>query len=79
MDELYADNELEKTAHLGALAQAAADEPNDADLLFLPGVLFHFDGEPDRAAPLLQRATRLSGGDPARLRGFTELAGQAQL
>jgi tetratricopeptide (TPR) repeat protein len=78
VDELYGNNQLDKTAHLGDLAQAAAAEPNDADLLFLLGVLFHFDGEPGRAAPLLERAARSSGGNPAHLRGFLELAGQPQ-
>jgi tetratricopeptide (TPR) repeat protein len=78
VDELYGNSQLEKTAHLGDLAQAAADEPNDAELLFLLGVLFHFDGEPGRAAPLFQRAARLSGGNPAHLRPFVEPAGQPQ-
>jgi len=78
LEELYGSNEQEKTAHLGDVARAAADEPNDADLLFLLGVLFHFDGEPGRAAPLFQRAARLSGGSPDHLRGFVDLAGQPQ-
>ncbi len=77
VDELYGSSQLEKTAHLGDLAQAAADQPNDADLLFLLGVLFHFDGEPERAAPLFQRAAQLSG-NPAHLEAFVELAGQPQ-
>jgi len=70
LNELYGGNALTKSAHLDALAEAAKENPNDTDLLFLLGVLFHFDGKPDRAAPLLQRAKQLLGGDDAHLRGF---------
>jgi len=70
LNELYGGNVLTKSAHLDTLAEAAKKNPNDTDLLFLLGVLFHFDGKPDRAAPLLQRAKQLLAGDDAHLNGF---------
>lgn len=69
-DELYGSNQAAKTAQLDALAQAATDNPNDADLLFLVGVFLHFDGQRDRAAPFFQRAARLAAGSNAHLREF---------
>lgn len=69
-DDLYAENRPAKAAHLDALAQAATNEPNDADLLFLVGVFLHFDGQMDRAKPFFQRAARLAGADDAHLKGF---------
>ena len=71
-DELYGDNEPAKRAHLDALAQAAEENANDADLQFLLGVFLYFDGRPDSAAPFFQRAARLSVEGDAALRGFLE-------
>ena len=68
--ELYGDNRLAKTAQLDAMAKAAEEKPHDADLLFLLGVLLHFDGQPDRAATFFKRAGQLAGGDDAHLRAF---------
>lgn len=69
-DELYGDNEPAKTAHLDALAKAAEKEPHNADLMFLLGVYFHFDGEPEQAAVFFRRAAQLVGGNDAHLRPF---------
>jgi tetratricopeptide (TPR) repeat protein len=72
-DDLYADHPQAKMAHLDALAQAAVEQPNDADLLFLVGVFLHFDGQTDRAKPFFRRAARIAGvGGDIHLRGFLE-------
>ena len=71
-DEVYGDNLTAKTAHLNALAQAATNQPHNADLPFLLGVYLHFDGQRDRAAPFFQRAAGLAGAAAAHLRGFLE-------
>ena len=67
---LYGTNPGAKTAHVGALSQAVVDQPHDPDLPFVLGVLVHFDGEPDRAVPLFERAARLTVGSDAHLRAF---------
>jgi len=71
-DELYGDNQEAKRTQLEALAQAATDNPNDADLLFLVGVFLHFDGQADRALPFFQRAAGLGAAGNTHLRGFLE-------
>lgn len=69
-NDLYGQNQLAKAAHLDALADAAAKEPNSPDMLFLVGLLLHFDGQQARAKPFLQRAIQLAAGDDAHLRAF---------
>jgi hypothetical protein len=69
-DELYGDNQAAKQVHLDALTQAADENPNDADLLFLVGVFLHFDGQRDRALPFFQRAAGIAGAGDDHVRGF---------
>lgn len=69
-DDLYGPNQAAKTAHLDALADAAAKQPKDGDLLFLVGLFLHFDGQQARARPFLQKAIQLAAGDDAHLRAF---------
>jgi len=71
LDELYGPNRLAKTAHIDALAAAAGDEPQNADLFFLVGVFLFFDGQPHRARPFFERLTQLPGGG-APVGGFLE-------
>jgi tetratricopeptide (TPR) repeat protein len=71
-DELFGDNQEAKRTQLDALAQAATDNPNDADLLFLVGVFLHFDGQADRAAPFFQRAAGLGAAGSNHLRAFLD-------
>jgi len=68
--ELYGDNALAKSGQLDALAKASEDDPKSADLLFLVGVLLHFDGQPDRARPFFQRAAQLAGENDGHIRAF---------
>ena len=63
LDDIYGDNRLAKTAHLEALAQAALDAPDNADLVFLVGMVLHADGDELRAQRFFQRALDLAGPD----------------
>lgn len=68
--ELYGDNPQAKAGHLEALAAASEKEPHKADLLFLVGVLLHFDGKPDRARPFFERADQILADDDAHVKAF---------
>ena len=68
--ELYGDIPHAKTAHFEALAVAAEEDPNNADLMFLVGVVLHFDGKPERARPFFERAAQLLRGNDAHVRAF---------
>ncbi|MBW3597394.1 MAG: hypothetical protein KY475_08975 [Planctomycetes bacterium] len=74
LDELYGDADLAKQAHLDALARAALDNPNDADLMFVLGVFLHFDGQADRARRFFVRARELAGDAAPHLDGFLAAA-----
>jgi tetratricopeptide (TPR) repeat protein len=63
LDELYKDNAAAKSDHLESLAAAAQKRPNDADLVFLMGVYFYFDGQAARAAPFFRVAAQLAPGN----------------
>jgi hypothetical protein len=69
-NELYGDNHVAKRAHLDALAEAATEAPQDADLLLLLGVFLYFDGQVERASPFFQRAEQLAGAQ--YVKGFLE-------
>ena len=69
--QLYGNNDAAKKVHLDALAKAAEKAPDDHDLMFLLGVLLHFDGQPDRATLFFRQAALLNHGDDAHLRAFT--------
>ena len=69
LDTLYGEHEADKAAHLDMLATAAAQKPQDADLLFLTGICLWFDGQAERARPFFQRAAQL-GGDAKHLTAF---------
>lgn len=57
---LYGENRMAQTAHIEALADAAAADRNNSDLLFLVGLSLHFDGQAERAAPFFRRARQLA-------------------
>ncbi|HEX5443504.1 MAG TPA: tetratricopeptide repeat protein [Pirellulales bacterium] len=71
LDQLYGDNRLAKVQHLEELAEAASQEPDRADLMFLVGVELVCDGQPDRAQVFFQRAADL-GEDAGLLQRFLE-------
>ena len=70
IDTLYGNNPMAKQAHLDALAQAALDSPEDADLLFLLGIMLHSDRQDARAELFFQRAKELAGPEVAHLKAF---------
>jgi len=70
LEELYGDDDAAKDAHLEALAQAAEENPHDADLLFLVGVYLQFDGQAERATPFFQRAAQLAGPEASHIQAF---------
>jgi tetratricopeptide (TPR) repeat protein len=59
LDDLYRDAVEAKASHYDALARAALAEPERADLLYLLGMMLHFDGERDRAAAFFSAAKSL--------------------
>lgn len=79
LDELYGANRLAKAAHVNALAQAAAADPQNADLLFLVGVHLYFDGQPARARPMFERAAKLDRGEHSQSSGFLDALGPAEM
>ena len=70
LDDLYKDNAAAKSAHFESLAAAAQKRPNDADLVFLMGVYFYFDGQPARAAPFFRVAVQLAPGNAGYIAPF---------
>jgi Tfp pilus assembly protein PilF len=73
--ELYADRAAARKAHLENLAQAAEQDPGNADLWLLLGIELHFSGEPDRARPFFERAADvLAADDPELARVVAGLA-----
>lgn len=79
LDQLYGPNRMAKTAHIDALAAAAAEEPDNPDLLFLVGVFLFFDGQPQRARPFFERMTKLPAGAGVPPGGFLAAADKGAL
>jgi tetratricopeptide (TPR) repeat protein len=71
-DQLYGPNSKEKSAHIDALTEIAAKEPNNGSVSFLLGVCLYFDGQTDRAAPRFQRASQLAHGDSQYIDAFLD-------
>lgn len=69
LDQLYGENRLAKTNHLERLAEAASNDPGNADLIFLVGIELFFDGQTARARPFFERAVDL-GEDAGSLKHF---------
>jgi tetratricopeptide (TPR) repeat protein len=67
LDDLYRDNGLAKGAHLESVANKALRTPDDADLLFLVGMMLYVDGEHERAYKFLGKAAQLGGPEATRL------------
>lgn len=72
LDTLYGDLALAKAAHRETLAQAAQNRPADGSLLYLIGVSFYFDGQPERAKPFFVRAQALETGDFTYVKVFLD-------
>lgn len=70
LDELYEGSILAKTAHIEQLSQAALENPDDPDLVFLVGMFLHYDGEAARAQTFFARAAEMLGPVHEHLAGF---------
>jgi len=58
---MYGDRPLAKQEHQENLAVVAIDQPARAELVYLIGVLLHFDGEIERSQKFFAHAVRLRG------------------
>jgi tetratricopeptide (TPR) repeat protein len=59
LDDLYRDATAAKTAHYDAVARTALAEPDRFDLLYILGMMLHFDGQPERAVSFFSAAKEL--------------------
>ena len=65
LDEIY-DDDAQKIDHLREALTWRKEHPLDADVQFMLGVFWHFDGEQDRAQAAFLRTVELTGiGDHA--------------
>lgn len=58
---LYRGNRLAQDQHLEALADAALRQPEQGGLLFLTGIMLHYDGKPLQARDYFRRAAEMPG------------------
>jgi tetratricopeptide (TPR) repeat protein len=77
LSDVYADSHAAKTGHLEALARTALAKKDDANSLYLLGVLLYLDGHKDRSQKFLVRAAELFGNDKAT-RPFADGAAPAK-
>ena len=70
LQELFGADEAAKNAYLDALAEAAQEDPHDAERLFMWGAALHFDGQTQQAEKCFERSLRLAGGDGEHIRAF---------
>lgn len=75
LDAIYGDANREKVQHLEELAEAADQNPQDSNLLFLLGMQLYFDGQTDRSQLFFQRAAQLGGNEDRLLDYFLPPAG----
>jgi tetratricopeptide (TPR) repeat protein len=61
LQTLYPDRQRIVQAQLDKLAEQALEDPRDTEPLVLIGLLLHDQGQPERAAGVLQRALELLG------------------
>lgn len=70
LDNLYGNDGAAKRAHLAQLADAVQQSPQNGDLLFLLGVMLHFDGREAEARTFFAQALPLMAGVDRHLRLF---------
>ncbi len=56
LDDLYGENPQAKTGHFDAVIGAAIHAPDDADLLFVAGVMLYFDGQKGQARAFFEES-----------------------
>lgn len=77
LESLYRGNRLSKEEHLESLADAALRQPAEGGLLFLTGVMLHYDGKPLQARDYFRRAALLPGRHRPYAAMFLPAADQA--
>jgi len=70
LDSIYGDARLAKATHVEGVASTAIERTNDSDLLFLIGIMLHYDGSTDRAQKFFKRAASLSTSGDEHIRPF---------
>lgn len=69
---LYGNDEAAKREHIARLAEAVQQAPQNGDLLFLLGVMLHFDDRADEARAFFAQAVPLLAGVDRHVRIFLE-------
>ena len=77
LEALYRGNRLAKEEHLESLADAALRQGAEGGLLFLTGVMLHYDGKPLQARDYFRRAAELPGRHRPYAAMFLPAADQA--
>lgn len=72
LTNLYGNDEAVKREHLARLAEAVQQAPQNGDLLFLLGVMLHFDDRADEARAFFAQAIPLMAGSDRHVRLFLE-------
>lgn len=73
LDGLLGNNPAAKSSLLETNARRAVADPQNADLLFVVGVLVYFDGEKEEAARLFNAAQRaIGGGNAPHIQAFSK-------
>ncbi|NMC19714.1 MAG: tetratricopeptide repeat protein [Thermogutta sp.] len=72
LDNLYGNDEAAKREHIARLAEAVQQAPQNGDLLFLLGVMLHFDNRADEAQTFFAQAAPLMAGADRHIRLFLE-------
>lgn len=76
LEKLYGDNHMALTSHLEQLAEAALEEPENGDLLFVVGCFLQASGRSERALPLLREARETGGEGAAFLEPLIKAVGE---
>ncbi|GAB4130977.1 hypothetical protein [Thermopirellula anaerolimosa] len=72
LDKLYGNDQPAKRAHIARLAEAVQQSPQNGDLLFLLGVMLHFDNRMEEAKTFFGQALPLMAGRDQHVRLFLE-------
>jgi Tfp pilus assembly protein PilF len=76
LEQLYKGNQIAKEQHAESLADAILRQPNDGGLLFLAGIVQHYDGRPLQARDYFRRAAEMPGRHQPYAAMFVPNAGE---
>lgn len=74
LDQLYQGDQVAKRTHIGDLARAVNADPENPDLLFLLGMMLHFDGDREASAEFFAQAAQFEKGFAPHLTAFQDRA-----